>query len=84
MITSLIISRRLQNEMMGIQDEVKQLHQDKGDMMEKHAREMGDHESQLISLKQHISELQAMVSMYAGFVQATSLHPVSGNLYSKN
>lgn len=47
--------------MIGVQDELKLLNRDKGDVMEKHAREIGDQEAQVVALRQQISELQGMV-----------------------
>ena len=53
---------RLQGEMLTLQEDIKQLTQDKGTLTEKHAVELGEYESQLTALRQRTAELQGMVS----------------------
>ncbi|XP_067936516.1 centrosomal protein of 83 kDa-like isoform X2 [Watersipora subatra] len=53
--------RKLQTEMLDVQEEVRKLAQEKNSLTEKHAVEIGDYESQLTALRQKNLDLQGMV-----------------------
>lgn len=52
---------RLQSEMLSLQEELKELAKEKSELVETHARDIGEYEAQLTALRHKTTELQEMV-----------------------